>query len=70
MPSTPGAAERLAAEGAHVVAVDVDGEAVEAVAASLATASVAVAGDVADEAQGAVAQGAHQLADERIARRA
>lgn len=42
-------AERLAAEGAHVVAVDVDGDELEAVVASLPTASLAVVGDVAEE---------------------
>ncbi len=42
------AASRLAAEGAHVVAVDVQGEQLEAVVDGLATPSIAVVGDVAD----------------------
>ncbi len=42
-------AERLASEGAHVVAVDVNGSALQAVVDSLPTRSIAVAGDVADE---------------------
>lgn len=42
-------AQRLAAEGAHVVAVDVDGDELEAMVASLPTASLAVVGDVALE---------------------
>ena len=43
-------ARRLAEDGAHVVAVDVDGDSVEAVAASLATPSIAVRADVSREA--------------------
>lgn len=43
-------ATRLAEEGAHVVVVDVDGEAAERVAAGLPTESVATTGDVASEA--------------------
>lgn len=43
-------ARRLADEGVHVVAVDVDGDSVEAVAASLATPSIAVRADVSREA--------------------
>jgi NAD(P)-dependent dehydrogenase (short-subunit alcohol dehydrogenase family) len=39
-------AERLAEEGASVVAVDIDGDAVEAVAASLPTASASVRADI------------------------
>ncbi len=42
-------AERLAAEGAHVVAVDVDGNSAEATARSLATESIGVQADVSDE---------------------
>ncbi|MCE3551406.1 SDR family oxidoreductase [Pseudonocardia sp. RS11V-5] len=42
--------ELLAAAGAHVVVVDVDGGAAEKLAAELPTESVAVVGDVADEA--------------------
>ncbi len=44
------AAERLAAEGANVVAVDLNRGAVEEVVASLPTKSIAVEGDVAEEA--------------------
>jgi NAD(P)-dependent dehydrogenase (short-subunit alcohol dehydrogenase family) len=43
-------AERLAAEGARVVVVDIDAERAEQVARSLPTEALAVAGDVADEA--------------------
>lgn len=43
-------AERLAGEGAHVVAVDIDGDAVAEVARKLPTESVAMAGDVSSEA--------------------
>jgi NAD(P)-dependent dehydrogenase (short-subunit alcohol dehydrogenase family) len=43
-------ARRLAEDGAHVVAVDVDGDSAEAVAASLATPSIPVRGDVSREA--------------------
>lgn len=43
-------AVRLAAEGAHVVAVDLDGESLGRVVEGLPTASVAVVGDVAEEA--------------------
>ncbi|BEP16404.1 SDR family oxidoreductase [Acidothermaceae bacterium B102] len=43
-------AQRLAAEGAHVVVVDIDGAAAEKVAAALPTESIAVEADVADEA--------------------
>lgn len=42
-------ARRLAAEGAHVVVVDINAEAAEAVAQSLPTRSIAVAADVAEE---------------------
>lgn len=42
------AATRLAAEGAHVVAVDVQEEQLEAVVDGLATASIGVVGDVAE----------------------
>ncbi|MEH0108852.1 glucose 1-dehydrogenase [Tersicoccus sp. MR15.9] len=42
-------AERLAAEGAHVVVVDIDEDAATAVAAGLPTASIAVRADVSDE---------------------
>jgi len=42
-------ARRLAEEGAHVVAVDVNGDAAEAVAASLPTQSIAVQADVSRE---------------------
>lgn len=44
-------AERLAAEGAHVVAVDIDGDAARRVAAALPTESIAVEADVSDERQ-------------------
>jgi NAD(P)-dependent dehydrogenase (short-subunit alcohol dehydrogenase family) len=44
-------ARRLADEGVHVVAVDVDGDSVEAVAGSLATPSIAVRADVSREAE-------------------
>ena len=43
-------AERLAGEGAHVVAVDIDGDAVAEVTRKLPTESVAMAGDVSSEA--------------------
>jgi len=43
-------ARRLADAGAHVVAVDVDRESVQSLAASLSTSSIAVAGDVSSEA--------------------
>lgn len=43
-------AERLAAEGARVVAVDVDGDSAEATARSLATESIGVQADVSSEA--------------------
>src|SRR5690606_33094134 len=42
-------AERLAAEGAHVVAVDVDGDSADATARSLATESIGVQADVSSE---------------------
>lgn len=42
-------AERLAAEGAHVVAVDVDGDAAQQVARGLPTGSVGFAADVSSE---------------------
>jgi len=42
---------RLAAAGANVVVVDINGDAAETVAASLGRASIAVQADVADEAQ-------------------
>ncbi|HVQ95815.1 MAG TPA: SDR family NAD(P)-dependent oxidoreductase [Mycobacteriales bacterium] len=44
-------AQRLAAEGAHVVAVDINPGPVQAVAAALPTGSIAVTADVADPAQ-------------------
>jgi NAD(P)-dependent dehydrogenase (short-subunit alcohol dehydrogenase family) len=44
-------AQRLAAEGAHVVAVDINPGPVRAVAAALPTESIAVTADVADSAQ-------------------
>jgi NAD(P)-dependent dehydrogenase (short-subunit alcohol dehydrogenase family) len=43
-------AELLAAEGAHVIGVDIDGEAVTAVVRRLPTESLAVCADVAEEA--------------------
>jgi NAD(P)-dependent dehydrogenase (short-subunit alcohol dehydrogenase family) len=43
-------ARHLAREGAHVVVVDIDGEAARAVADSLPTPAIAVQADVADEA--------------------
>lgn len=43
-------AQRLAADGAHVVAVDIDGDAVEQLAATLPTESIAVRADIAEEA--------------------
>ncbi len=43
-------AELLASEGAHIVAVDINRSAVEDVVANLATKSIAVEADVADEA--------------------
>lgn len=43
-------AERLASEGAHVVAVDIDGDTVAEVARKLPTESAAMAGDVSSEA--------------------
>jgi NAD(P)-dependent dehydrogenase (short-subunit alcohol dehydrogenase family) len=45
-----GVAERLAAEGAHVVVVDIDGPAARRVAAALPGEAVAVEADVSDEA--------------------
>jgi NAD(P)-dependent dehydrogenase (short-subunit alcohol dehydrogenase family) len=42
-------AVRLAQEGAHVVAVDVDGEALAGVVGSLTTESIAVVADISDE---------------------
>jgi NAD(P)-dependent dehydrogenase (short-subunit alcohol dehydrogenase family) len=42
-------AERLAADGANVVAVDVNGDAVEALAATLPTESIGVRADIAEE---------------------
>jgi len=44
-------ASRLAQEGAHVVVVDIDGDAAEQVAASLATPSIAVRADVSRESE-------------------
>lgn len=58
-------AERLASEGAHVVAVDIDGDAVEEVARKLPTESVAMAADVSSEADTA---GYMALAMERFGR--
>jgi NAD(P)-dependent dehydrogenase (short-subunit alcohol dehydrogenase family) len=46
-----GSAERLAAEGASVVVVDIDGDAAARVAAALPGKAIAVAADVSDEAQ-------------------
>lgn len=46
-----GSAERLAAEGASVVVVDVDGGAAKRVAAALPGEAIAVSADVSDEAQ-------------------
>jgi NAD(P)-dependent dehydrogenase (short-subunit alcohol dehydrogenase family) len=43
-------ARRLAAEGAHVVVVDIDGDAADRVARDLPTHSIAVAADISDEA--------------------
>jgi NAD(P)-dependent dehydrogenase (short-subunit alcohol dehydrogenase family) len=43
-------AERLAQEGASVVAIDINGEAVEAVAASLPTPSLGIRADISTEA--------------------
>ncbi len=43
-------AERLASEGAHVVAVDIDGDAVAELARKLPTESAGMAGDVSSEA--------------------
>lgn len=45
-----GSAERLAAEGARVVVVDIDGDAAQQVARSLPTEAIAVRADVANEA--------------------
>jgi NAD(P)-dependent dehydrogenase (short-subunit alcohol dehydrogenase family) len=42
-------AERLAAEGAHVIGVDVNAVALEAVVLSLPTSSIAVVGDISEE---------------------
>jgi NAD(P)-dependent dehydrogenase (short-subunit alcohol dehydrogenase family) len=42
-------AERLAAEGAHVIGVDVNGASLRAVVGSLPTRSLAIEGDIADE---------------------
>lgn len=42
-------AQRLSSEGAHVIAVDVDGDGVERLVASLPTSSIAVTADIADE---------------------
>ena len=44
-------AQRLAAEGARVVVVDIDGDAAKAVAGALPTDSIAVQADVSDERQ-------------------
>ena len=46
-----GAAERLSAEGARLVIVDIDGAAAKRVAHALPGAAIAVTADVADEAQ-------------------
>lgn len=46
-----GSAERLAAEGARVVVVDIDGDAAMSVAAALPGDAIAVTADVSDEAQ-------------------
>jgi len=46
-----GSAERLAAEGARVVVVDVDGDAARRAAAALPGGAIAVTADVSDEAQ-------------------
>lgn len=46
-----GSAQRLAAEGASVVAVDIDGDAAGRTAAALGGAAIAVTADVSDEAQ-------------------
>jgi NAD(P)-dependent dehydrogenase (short-subunit alcohol dehydrogenase family) len=44
-------ARRLASEGAYIVAVDIDGDSVQALVKTLPTDSLAVCADVADEAQ-------------------
>jgi NAD(P)-dependent dehydrogenase (short-subunit alcohol dehydrogenase family) len=46
-----GSAERLAAEGARVVVVDIDGDAAMSTAAALPGGAIAVTADVSDEAQ-------------------
>lgn len=46
-----GSAERLAADGASVVVVDIDGDAAKRVAAALPGQAIAVTADVSDEAQ-------------------
>lgn len=46
-----GSAERLAAEGASVVVVDIDGDAAQRVATALPGKAIAVTADVSDEAQ-------------------
>ncbi|MGH3165218.1 MAG: SDR family NAD(P)-dependent oxidoreductase [Trebonia sp.] len=46
-----GSAERLSAEGARVVVVDIDGDAAKAAAAALPGEAIAVTADVSDEAQ-------------------
>jgi NAD(P)-dependent dehydrogenase (short-subunit alcohol dehydrogenase family) len=46
-----GSAERLAAEGARVVVVDIDGDAAQSAAAALPGGAIAVTADVSDEAQ-------------------
>ncbi|GAS99335.1 short-chain dehydrogenase/reductase SDR [Mycolicibacterium canariasense] len=43
-------AQRLAEDGAHVIAVDINGDAVEALAATLPTESIGVRADIAEEA--------------------
>lgn len=44
-------AQRLADDGAHVVAVDINGDAVEALAATLPTESIGVRADIAEETE-------------------
>ncbi|HEX5014322.1 MAG TPA: glucose 1-dehydrogenase [Candidatus Limnocylindrales bacterium] len=54
---------RLASEGAHVIVVDIDGEAARAVSAGLPTESIAVEADISDEAavDGYVAAGVERF---------